>query len=96
MELFHVIVGGSQESECIMSDTPLSFFESRYKRPLIRLVDAGEIDKDFAEVVTQYLGNVLPFHVTDPLVYSTRGTVKILWIVSGDVRIEAEFDPIFL
>ncbi len=98
MELFHVLFGGSQESEKYMTTTtttsPLSYFESRYSRPLQRLVESDEIGAILATEATKFLSSTLPFHKTDPLIYSGDNEVNVLWLIDDIFRMEAIFSRI--
>lgn len=63
------------------NDSNSAFFDSRYARPISRLLDAGEISEELAEDATEWLRKVVrPFHKESPLLFvDERGTLNVWW-----------------
>lgn len=62
-------------------DSNSAFFDSRYARPISRLLDAGEISKELAEDSTEWLRKVVrPFHTESPLLFVDEdGNLNVWW-----------------
>ena len=63
-------------------ESPTTFFESRYARPIERLINSEEISEELGRAATDWLQSTLPFHKVSPLVYAQEESIRILWTLN--------------